>query len=128
MRPPHLLTVGTDVFLQETRRLVLESAGLDVVSAFSMPDAVRCIAADTFDLVLLCHTIPEKDRRRFACLIRASGSSTPVVALSPYEVAPDGFMDGSIESEPGPMLAGIREILSRRTMKHYPGVLRSQAG
>lgn len=128
MRPAHLLTIGSDVFLQETRRLVLQSAGFDVVSAFSVPDAVRCFAADSFDLVLLCHTIPEKDRRRFTCLIRASGSSTPVVALAQHAVAPDGFMDGSIASEPDLMLAGIREILSRRTMKHYPAVLRRQAG
>jgi CheY-like chemotaxis protein len=128
VRPAHLLTIGSDVFLQETRRLVLQSAGFDVVSAFSVPDAVRCFAADSFDLVLLCHTIPEKDRRRFTCLIRASGSSTPVVALAQHAVAPDGFMDGSIASEPDLMLAGIREILSRRTMKHYPAVLRRQAG
>jgi CheY-like chemotaxis protein len=77
-----ILAVGFDPSLMRTRSLVLQSAGYIVESASSLKEAVTRFRGGDFDLVLLCHSIPMKDRDQLTCLIRATGSLTPVVSIA----------------------------------------------
>jgi CheY-like chemotaxis protein len=77
MRTNVVLAVGFDLSLMRTRTLVLQSAGYIVESASTLKEAVDRFQAGDFDLVLLCHSIPMKDRDRLTCLIRATGALTP---------------------------------------------------
>jgi len=77
MRTNVVLAVGFDLSLMRTRTLVLQSAGYIVESASSLKEAVDRFQAGDFDLVLLCHSIPMKDRDHLTCLIRATGALTP---------------------------------------------------
>jgi len=70
-----VLAVGFDSSLMRTRSLLLQSAGYIVESASSLKDAVARLHAGDFDLVLLCHSIPMKDRDHLTCLIRATAHS-----------------------------------------------------
>src|ERR1022692_269369 len=72
-----ILSVGLDSALLGNRSLVLHSAGYMVVSTYSLKEAVDRFLGGDFDLVILCHSIPRKDRNHLACLIRASGSAHP---------------------------------------------------
>ena len=57
-RPPtHILVYGQDSALLETRKLVLEHAGFDVTVAVEMQAAKEKLAARTFDLFILCHSL-----------------------------------------------------------------------
>jgi DNA-binding response OmpR family regulator len=67
------LAVSLDPSLLRTRSQVLQSAGYIVVSASSVKEAVDYFQAGDFDLVILCHSLPAKDRERLTSLIRASG-------------------------------------------------------
>ena len=58
------LSVGSDSHLLETRNQVLRSARHTVVSALSIDAALKEFAARDFDLVSLCHSIPELERAR----------------------------------------------------------------
>jgi DNA-binding response OmpR family regulator len=68
-----ILVVGSDQSLLGTQRLILQSAGYSVVSTPSIIEAINRFLSGDFDLVILGHCIPTKDRDRLTCLIRASG-------------------------------------------------------
>jgi CheY-like chemotaxis protein len=106
-----VLAVGTDPWLLNTRSLVLQSAGYMVESALSVKEAVDRFQSGDFDLVLLCHSVPRKDRDRLTSLIRASGSLTPIVSIAGNLGECDAFATATLEDGPGNFLARIRDVL-----------------
>jgi len=107
-----VLSVGFDLSLLRARGLVLESAGYLVESASSVKEAVDRFQSGDFDLVLLCHSVPRKDRDRVTSLIRASGSRTPIVSISGNLSQCDAFATATIEDGPN-FLIGIRAVLNK---------------
>lgn len=85
--------VGEDRLLLETRRKVLESIGLRVVTAHSAPEAVERIPEVSFDLAILCHTLPCHQRQRVAKELRRLNSAAPILLIG------RGFA-GLVEAEP----------------------------
>jgi CheY-like chemotaxis protein len=106
-----VLSVGLDPEILGTRNIVLQSAGYTVVRAFSLKAAVDCFQALDFDLVLLCQSIPAKEKERLTSWIRASGSRIPVVSIAEYLSQQDAFADATVESDPKLLLMGIRQAL-----------------
>lgn len=107
-----ILSVCLDPVLLDTRNLILRSAGYTVVPAVSLKEAVDRFRSGDFDLVLLSHTVTEKDQDRLACLIRASGSRIPVVSIASLGCGShNAFVDATVGADPDELLAGIREAL-----------------
>jgi len=103
-----VLSVGFDPSLLRARGLVLESAGYLVESASTVKEAADRFQSGDFDLVLLCHSVPRKDRDRLISLIRASGSRTSVVSIAENL---DILANATLEDRPNNFLAGIRDVL-----------------
>ena len=116
-----VLAVGFDSSLMRTRSLVLQSAGYIVESASSLEDAAARFQAGDFDLVLLCHSIPTKDKDRLTCLIRATGSLTPVVSIARNLDACDAFVNATLEDGPNKFLAGVGEELGKAARRSADG-------
>jgi DNA-binding response OmpR family regulator len=57
--------------------MILQSPVYIVATAESMGEAFHLFLSGHFDLVVLCHTIPEKGRDGLTCMIRASGFARP---------------------------------------------------
>jgi CheY-like chemotaxis protein len=108
-----VLTVGLDFQLLQSRTLLLRSAGCIVGPACSVKEAVEQFRHGDFDIVLLCHSIPTKDREGFTYLIRASGSMTPVVTVADGPGQKDYFADATIENRPEQLLPGILNVLTQ---------------
>ena len=106
-----VLSIGFDPSLLETRSLVLQSAGYMVESASSLKEAVNRFQSGDFDLVLLCHSVPRKDRDHLTSLIRASGSRIPIVSIAGNLGERDAFANATLEDGPNNLLAGIRDVL-----------------
>ncbi len=106
-----VLSAGLDPELLGTRNLVLQSAGYLVVSAYSIKEAVIRFQGGDFDLVLLCESIPAKEKDRLTSLIRASGARIPVVSVSPKSGSNETVTGVTVGSDPGALLWGIREVL-----------------
>jgi DNA-binding response OmpR family regulator len=106
-----VLLVGLDASLLETRNVVLHSAGYFVVSAFSVGEAVKHFLNGDFDLVLLDNSLPKRDRDRLTCLIRASGSHTPVVSIASEDSDNNPFANATIQSDPHRLMIGVRNVL-----------------
>jgi DNA-binding NtrC family response regulator len=112
-----VLSIGLDSSLLETRNMVLHSAGYIVESASSVKEAVHRFLAGDFDLVILCHTISTRERDRLACLIRASGSHTPLISITVKPGQCDLFANATIENTPNKLLPGISEVLIKEAKK-----------
>jgi DNA-binding response OmpR family regulator len=106
-----ILSVGLDTHLLEIRNLVLKSAGYTVVTARSAREAIRVFQAGDFDLLLLGHCIPARDRERLAFLVRSFGSHTPVVCVANCSNQADSFADATLDANPKKLLLGLREVL-----------------
>ncbi len=74
-----ILSVSYDVSLLATRRMLLELAGYTVISALGFTDALECCAGPGFDLFILGHSIPTKDKQE---LIRAFRNNCPAPIVS----------------------------------------------
>jgi CheY-like chemotaxis protein len=74
-----ILSVSYDVSLLATRRMLLELAGYVVTSALGFTDALELSKTGGYDLFVLGHSIPNKDKQE---LIRTSRKSCPAPILS----------------------------------------------
>jgi CheY-like chemotaxis protein len=109
-----ILSVGIDPLTLYAREAVLRSAGYIVVSAMSIKEAFHLFLDGDFDLMVLCHTLPVRDRERLTCLIRASGSRIPVACISGTPGEQTAFSDATLEENSVESLAGVRRLLARR--------------
>jgi CheY-like chemotaxis protein len=67
----HILSVSYDQPLLVTRQLILEQAGYDVSSAFGFAEAMEvCKIRHDFDLILMCHSMPQKDKTALLAALR----------------------------------------------------------
>ena len=106
-----VLMVGQDRILTETRSQVLRMAGYTVVPAFTLQQAMDEFVSGDFDLVLICHSIPEDARERLVDVLRKHTSRTPIISVASFDGQLDGFADGTIKNDPGLLVAGLRNIL-----------------
>src|ERR1700756_3214187 len=106
-----VLSVGFDPSLLRARGLVLESAGYHVESASSLKEAVDRFQSGDFDLVLLCHSVPRKDRYRLTSFLRSSGSRTPIVSIAGTLGECDAFASATLEDGPNKFLARVRNVV-----------------
>lgn len=77
-----LLSVGFDADLLQLRAAVLQSAGYTVRTETNLAEAQRVFLAGDFDLIILCHSIPDDERWRFISDVRPLRFSIPILALT----------------------------------------------
>jgi CheY-like chemotaxis protein len=106
-----VLAVGFDPSSMTPRILVLQSAGYVVIKAWSLEEAVDHFQSGDFDLVLMCHSVPTADRERLARLIRASGSTIPIVSIAGSPGECDVLANATLEDGPNKFVAGIKDAL-----------------
>jgi CheY-like chemotaxis protein len=109
-----VLSVGLDPLVLFARERVLRSAGYFVVSARSIKDAFHLFQDGDFDLVVLCNTIPARDRERLTCLIRVSGSRIPIATISSTQGERMVFPSATVEENSVELLAGLRRLMAKR--------------
>ena len=107
------LSVGRDPLLLETRSQVLRRAGYSVVSALSIEEAVDHFRAGYFDIVILCHSVPLRDRELLTKAIHSHSPKTPVVVVAARLGAIDSFADAMVENEPATLLQQIPKLLCK---------------
>jgi CheY-like chemotaxis protein len=72
------------------RRLVLEEAGYDVITASSAAEALAIVSTRRVDLVLSDHVMPGSTGAELARQIKAAWPSLPVILLSGVNEIPAG--------------------------------------
>jgi len=61
--PGRLLIYGNDSMLLTTRRLILEKVGYEVATVATFSDAMLVLLNQQFDLLILCQSLSEEERR-----------------------------------------------------------------
>ena len=78
----NILLVDDEENMHEALKLNLEIDGYTVTSAFNGTQALKCIANEYFDLVVLDVMMPEVDGITVAETMRINNLDTPILMLS----------------------------------------------
>lgn len=76
-----VLSVGYDDQLLRSRNQVLASKGFAVIGSASAPEAVRIFLDADVDLAILCHSIPENERRQLVARMKQDRPLTPILTI-----------------------------------------------
>ena len=109
----HILSVSYDHPLLVTRQLILEQAGFDVSSAFGFAEALEiCKTRHDFDLILMGHSMPQKDKTALLAALRPR-CSAPLLSILRHGDSLIPQADYSVDSNDGPtaLLAAVNEAL-----------------
>ena len=113
MAKKRILSISYDRSLLWTRQLLLEQLGYEVVSAEGFAQAWDA-AEDRkthFDLIILGHSIPPKDKAAIVQHMRDSCDCPILALLRPYE-SPVAEAGRSIDAgDPGAFLSAVKNML-----------------
>jgi DNA-binding response OmpR family regulator len=97
--PTSILTISRDRLLQKTRTIILQRAGYKVSAALNDKAAVGFVeAANTFSLVLMCHSVPEASRISLVTRIKELKPKLPILMLYNGYDPTEAKVDGSLHS------------------------------
>ena len=109
-----ILSVSYDPTLLRTREMLLQSRGYEVVSAEGFAEAVESCEGE-FDLIVIGHSIPHKDKRAIVAELRRHGCVAPIVSLLRFGEQPIPEATHGVDpSNPREMLDTIEDMLSKR--------------
>jgi DNA-binding NarL/FixJ family response regulator len=106
-----VLSAGHDHTLLAIRNMVLAQSGYKVVSAATAVEFIDRFFDGDFDLVILCHTIPEDERRRMADIVHQQSPSTPVVVLSDGTTNPSNYATATVAADVRDLLQALPTVL-----------------
>ena len=110
--PYLILSAGRNPDLLKQRNAALSAEGYKVASASNSYEIVEKMLNGDFDLVLLCHSIPDEDRRRLAHIISSYTPSTPVILISEDGSNPFDLMPRTVNCPPEQVIATVRNSLT----------------
>ena len=105
---PHLLSVGYDPVLMQTRSLILRQAGFTVDEAYNLNGAFARLKSDSIDAVLLCHTVPQGEQRSFIAAAHQLRRMLPIICIQAHDHDVHQHNCLSVGSDPAQLLAAIK--------------------
>ena len=109
--PKRILSISYDSVLLETRHMMLEQAGYIVVSAEGLADAIEHCSGD-FDLVIMGHSIPQKDKRAMIAELHHHGLNAPLLSLLRRGEEPIPEASRGIDPSPQHLLETVKAMLA----------------
>jgi CheY-like chemotaxis protein len=113
--PYLILSAGRDAELLKQRNAALAAEGYHVASASGSYEIVEKMLNGDFDLVLLCHSIPNGDRRRLTGIINSYTPSTPVILVSDDEQPQFDPIPRAVNCAPEQIMSTVRNSLYPRS-------------
>jgi CheY-like chemotaxis protein len=97
-----ILSISYDEPLLVTRQMMLEQAGFTVTSALGFTEAIeKCNRS--FDLFMIGHSIPVKDKAAIVAAIRQH-SRSPILSIRRHGMNPLPEVDLSVDAQDGPQV------------------------
>jgi CheY-like chemotaxis protein len=109
----HILSISYDQPLLLTRQMILEQADFLVSSAFGFAEALEiCQTQHDFDLILMGHSMPQKDKMALIAALRPK-CQAPLLSILRHGDSPIPQASYSVDSADGPvaLLAAVYEAL-----------------
>lgn len=105
-----ILLASGEESLRQTRQLILEQAGYEVVSTLGVAATLQQCAKSDFDLFVIGHSIPDPHKRTLVESFRRF-STAPIVCVTPSSECDVKGIDSHIEPMPEALLAGVGEFI-----------------
>lgn len=107
-----ILSLGRDHLLMPLRTMVLHRAGYVVREACSSDEALRLLGTVEFDLLLICHTVPEAEQRELIAAVRRSLPGLPIACLKSNEYPIQEYCSAVDNTAPA-LLTDLSAVLHR---------------
>ena len=117
-----ILSISYDLSLLTTRQMLLEAAGYVVTSALGFAEAMEiCKKRHDFDLILMGHSMPQKDKSLLLAALRPE-CSAPVISILRHGDSPPAETSFYVDSQDGPrtLLQTVRAALERDSSPFFP--------
>jgi DNA-binding response OmpR family regulator len=118
---PKILLAGSDSRLLATRAAVLSKTGAAVVFHNAI-ETLEVLDRDKFDLVVLCHSLTEREATVIADKVHQRIPGTKILMVTSgvdqYEVYPHRNVDATTLAEPVKLIARTMELLQ---VTSHPG-------
>ncbi|MCU1309312.1 MAG: hypothetical protein JWO20_437 [Candidatus Angelobacter sp.] len=111
---PKVLTVSKDKLLVNIRQNILSRVGYTVTAAENTTDALVKLASQSFDLMILCHTLPIRDKN----LLKSKSKAKHIPVLSITD--PDHKPKNDAEVDCLDLVAGFVEKVRALTPPNAP--------
>lgn len=110
---PSILSVSYEESLLRTRHWILETAGFRVTSALDIAQAANYCQNRVFDLVIIGHSMPIKDKKALLRVVQDQNRARILSLLKSGE-APLRGVHHSIEASEGPeaLVAAVEKTLA----------------
>jgi DNA-binding response OmpR family regulator len=109
-----ILLAGSDSRLLMTRAAVLSKTGA-AVSYHDAMQTIEILDREAFDLVVLCHSLPEPDVAMIVDKVHQKIPGTKILMVTSelyrYEMSRDSKVDATSLPEPGHLVARAKELL-----------------
>lgn len=107
-----ILSVGDDPDLLSTRAELLRLTGAEVVKCRGR-DAAKTLETESFDLVVLCHTLSEQEARDVVGVVERRGGITKILQTTPF-----GTVSGStFRVKVDDVVSAVPELLVQRAAR-----------
>ncbi len=116
-----ILSISYDEALLTMREILLEREGYDVTSAYGFVAAMEiCIACDGFDLIVMGHTIPPKDKIALMESLRPR-CPAPLLSIARTDDPPLEQADFTIKpnERPEALLVAVRMALEESSRRSH---------
>ena len=109
-----ILSISYDGPLLVTRQMLLQAYGYDVTSAEGFAEALEhCDGDNRFDLVIMGHSIPFKDKRKIVSQIRKTQEVPVLALLRPGERPLDEASESVEPNDPRQLVAAVQRLIGR---------------
>jgi len=92
---------------------MLQQAGYEVVSCEGFADAIDSCNPE-FDLIIMGHSIPQRDKRAIIAELRKHGCTAPVVSLLRHGEVPIAEAAHGIDPSPEYLLETVKMMLEEK--------------
>ncbi|HKV94662.1 MAG TPA: response regulator [Candidatus Angelobacter sp.] len=108
-----ILSISYDPSLLTTRHWILEQAGYEVLSALGFAEALEaCQTRHDFDLVLMGHSMPQKDKMALFDALKQN-CEAPLLSILRHGDSPIPHATYAVEANDGPeaLLEAVKKVL-----------------
>ena|SRR5947209_1273209 len=105
-----ILVVSNDEALLQTRRMLLQSSGYEVVASLGYQPSVEHCKRGGFDLFILGHSIPKADKQELVKTFREE-CAAPIISLLRPDEPPLTTADYHIEPDPRRLIDLVNAVL-----------------
>lgn len=112
LRNLQVLSVGYDRNLLVSRSLLLRSSGYTVTEAYSPHQALALVRSDVIDIMLICHTVTQDERRALVSAVRKQRRLIPILCVSDTDFhLPDGDGCRIVSNSPVELLSAFDSLV-----------------